>query len=486
MFNTIEFKRKFSRNFYKSERMQLSEMKFGLLPLESKRGALYPTVRSFGKFNETLNGSYNFTPKGGAATIARLIGRFNPYSTYDIEVKKFPDGASVGILVRADNELISYAKREGDMLGFYYRLNGEEKRFGEFKSRGVDRILFTYHEGVYVDAYVQLGGVIHPVAYANIPECLTLKKESVFNSADASLYIESELKVTVGEVDNYLDCGIMQADVKPVKYENGDVLIKDGKIFLTYTSRFENEMMQQIASYKLSTAEFKLEGALLFDVGDDLWCGDVATSLMYDRCANVWRLWTCLFSHEHTLAYAEFENEPLYGINVIDVKQVAPTDDIYTFGGISGDEDPDFIYVKEERCWYLTICRSAENKKYRYFLFKSDRPDSGFEYVARYEDESEVTGGRFANYNGKTYFVFGRAFSEMSKYVCCSVPDMKKMGELKCDHPDGGFRGWGTVFEIPCGTRKKLLWVTFDRTLGSSYNWSYGNFYFYESATEKI
>lgn len=485
MIHTIDFKRKFSRNFYKSERMPLSEMKFGLLPLESKRGALYPTVRCEGKFSETLNGSYNFSPKGGAAKIARLIGRFNPYSTYDIEVKKFPDGASVGILVSADNELLSYAKREGDTLGFYYRLNGVEKRFGEAGARGVERILFTYHAGIWLDAYVQRGGVIHPVAYANIPECVTLKKESVFISADASLYIESELKVTVGEVDNYLDCGIMQADVKPVKYENGDVLIKDGKIFLTYTSRFENEMMQQIASYKLSTAEFKLEGALLFDAGDDLWCGDVATSLMYDRCANVWRLWTCLFSHGHTLAYAEFENEPLYGINVIDVKQVEPTDDRCSFGGRHGDEDPDFMYDKETGTWYFTVCRAAEDRKYRYYLFKSNRPDAGYEFVSRNEPDPEVTGGRFANYNGKTYFVFGRSFKEMSKYVCCAVPTLEKLGELKCNHPDGGFRGWGSVFEIPCGTRKRLLWVTFDRTLGSSYNWSYGNFYFYESITEK-
>lgn len=465
--------------------MQLSEMKFGLLPLESARGALYPIIQSSGKFSETLNGSYNFNPRG-EASVARLIGMFNPYSTYDIAVSKYPDGAKVGILVRADNELLVYAKREEDILGFFYRLNGIEKRFGEFKARGVERLLFTYHAGVWVDAYVEVDGVIHPVAFANIPECITLKKESVFISADASLYIESSAKVTVGEVDNYLDCGIMQADVKPVKYENGDVLIENGKIYLTYTSRFENEMMQQIASYKLSTAEFKLEGALLFDAGDDLWCGDVATSLMYDRNAKIWRLWTCLFSHGHTLAYSEFENEPLHGINVIDVKQVTPVEDDRAFGGMPGDEDPDFMYDKENDCWYFTVCRAAENRKYRYYLFKSNRADSGYEFVSRYEGEPEVTGGRFVNYNGVTYFVFGRAFSEMSKYVCCSVPDLEKLGDLKCNHPDGGFRGWGTVFEIPCGTRKKLLWVTFDRTLGSSYNWSYGNFYFYESVTEKI
>ena len=80
-------------------------------------------------------------------------------------------------------------------------------------------------------------------------------------------------------------------------------------------------------------------------------------------------------------------------------------------------------------------------------------------------------------------FVFGRSFSEMSKYDICEFPSLRKTGELKCNHPDGGFRGWGSVMEIPCGTRKRLLWATFDRTRGSDYNWSYGNLYFFESDT---
>jgi len=93
------------------------------------------------------------------------------------------------------------------------------------------------------------------------------------------MYVETEREISVRSVQNYLDCGIMQADIKPVKLENGEALVENGKIYLTYTSRFEEQMMQQIASYKLSTGELALEGALLFDCGDGAWCGDVATTL---------------------------------------------------------------------------------------------------------------------------------------------------------------------------------------------------------------
>jgi predicted nucleotidyltransferase len=62
---------------------------------------------------------------------------------------------------------------------------------------------------------------------------------------------------------------------------------------------------------------------------------------------------------------------------------------------------------------------------------------------------------------------------------------LRSMTDAEFDFDDGGFRGWGSVFEIPCGTRKRLLWVTFDRTRGSNYNWSYGNVYVYESETFK-
>ena len=245
-------------------------------------------------------------------------------------------------------------------------------------------------------------------------------------------------------------------------------------------------MMQQIASYKLSTGELELVGALLFDCGDGRWCSDVASSLIYDRNAKLWRLWMCTFSHGHARAYSEASNDLRFGINVIDVTMPSATTDTESFGRIFGDEDPDLYYDVKSGEWYLAVCRTDPKiKKYRYYLFKSKSPNENFEFVACTEDSIETTGGSFVRVGDEMYFVFGRSFSETAKYDCYSLPDFEKLGELKCNYNDGGFRGWGSVFEIPCGTRKRLLWATFDRTRGSSYNWSYGNLYFYESKSYK-
>ena len=41
----------------------------------------------------------------------------------------------------------------------------------------------------------------------------------------------------------------------------------------------------------------------------------------------------------------------------------------------------------------------------------------------------------------------------------------------------------GLADKIPCGTRCRLVWLTFDRHNGSAWNWSYGNLYVYDSGT---
>ena len=49
------------------------------------------------------------------------------------------------------------------------------------------------------------------------------------------------------------------------------------------------------------------------------------------------------------------------------------------------------------------------------------------------------------------------------------------------DHPDGRFRGWGTVMPLRLGSRTRYFWLTFDRHGGSDYTWSYGNLYGFEA-----
>jgi len=490
MLREVNFERKFSRNLYKSERLMLSQMRFGELPLKTARGDIYPSLLSAGEFDEYCRGArYHFVPTANGGESVRLIGRFNPYSTYDIATEKLPRGSKFGVRITwKGGELRIFAVMKDTTAALFYRIGDKQQQFGECAFAEGMRLMVTFHMGRYIEVYTQCGDVIAHAADVTLAECDCLIEEAVFSSSDAALYVGGTSPITIAGVDNYLDCGIMQADIRPVKYENGEVLIENGTMYFTYSARFESHCMQQIMSYRLSTCEIKLIGAMLFDCGDGRWCDDVATSLICDRTASMWRIWMCAFSHVHVLGYGETANDPRFGINVIDVKPLDFVDSDLKFGGWKQDEDPDLYYDKSTGYWYLAICRSdpAVNK-YRYYLFRSHRPDSGFEYVSRSDDSLEATGGSFVKFNNKIYFVFGRAFRETSKYDVCEFPSLRKLGELKCNHIDGGFRGWGSVFEIPCGTRKRLLWATFDRTLGGkNWGWSYGNLYFYESPTMKI
>ena len=72
----------------------------------------------------------------------------------------------------------------------------------------------------------------------------------------------------------------------------------------------------------------------------------------------------------------------------------------------------------------------------------------------------------------------GNNFNARSEYRIYSKDGMR---EAKFRYPDGGFRGWVCVIPVTLGDRKRYFWLTFDRHNGSSYNWSYGNFYCFEA-----
>lgn len=251
-----------------------------------------------------------------------------------------------------------------------------------------------------------------------------------------------------------------------------------------------------------------MEGAMFFDVGDGYWCADVASSVIYDRERGRYIIWMCSFSHGHILARGEALGDIRHGINVIDVKLMdtelsrpgqlgdgtnvgielgggkAELTDDCAFLGKYGDEDPDIYYDAERKMWYLTVCRRSERHAdggYEYFRFASSSPLDGYSFISRTGGHNE-TGGSTVRFGSKRYFICGAEFSERARYNVYDADDLSVRGTLSCDWDDGGFRGWGTVIPVPCGSRMRYLWLTFDRHLGSEiYNWSYGNIYVYEA-----
>ena len=159
---------------------------------------------------------------------------------------------------------------------------------------------------------------------------------------------------------------------------------------------------------------------------------------------------------------------------------VAELDDDTLWLAKTGDEDPDFTYDRERGKWYMTICRSVKGAGYRYFLFESDEPFSGYRHVCHTES-GENTGGLMVRIRGRRALVCGSDFKARAEYRVYPLGDFSHFQRLTCDFDDGGFRGWGSLMLVPCGNRTKYVWMTFDRHNGSDYNWSYGNLYAYEA-----
>ena len=162
------------------------------------------------------------------------------------------------------------------------------------------------------------------------------------------------------------------------------------------------------------------------------------------------------------------------------VASVAELDDDTLWLAKTGDEDPDFTYDRERGKWYMTICRSVKGAGYRYFLFESDEPFSGYRHVCHTES-GENTGGLMVRIRGRRALVCGSDFKARAEYRVYPLGDFSHFQRLMCDFDDGGFRGWGSLMPVPCGNRTKYVWMTFDRHNGSDYNWSYGNLYAYEA-----
>jgi|GEM_PF-786308 len=524
----MKFRRKFSVNPYKTMRLPLGEMSFYKDWLHTDRGDPYPVTWGAADApltEKTADGSLDVTGEGARA---RLLGQHFPYASYEVTIDAL-ESASVGFMIyAAPGGTSKYTEETSPRLAVFLRREGEEVRIGHWLivggvSRGevLDEKTYPYAAGMRfsltfrssrcVDVYLDAGRRPVPCLTLTLPEIAKMPHYGTFVNAAASLYYDLRPRrghVRTSQVRFYLDGGISHADMKPIRYEDGMPILSDGKLFLTMSSRTEAGGFQSILSWNPSTCEFKMEGALFFDCGDGYWCSDVAASILYHRERHEWLMWAVAFSHGHVLMHGTSIADPRYGINVIDMTTMeteaqheAAADavgaDFGAYGSAktatlsddrlwlakSGDEDPDFLYDRDTGRWYMTICRLVEEngrKKYRYFLYESDEPFSGYRFLSHSRD-GETTGGSMIRVGGRLYFTCGSRFDARAQYDIYELPDFSTHRQILCDFDDGGFRGWGTVIPVPCGSRTKYMWITFDRHNGGVGNWTYGNLYVYEA-----
>lgn len=479
-FYEYEFKRKFSCCLYKNLRLPLGEAEFSQNIERTERGDKYPLIYSQGEYTEESgNGKYKLESENGE--ICRLMGEFVPMAAYEIIIGSLWGKCGFAFINDKTHIKITVEKENN---GYYlcFTENGCEERF-ELNDFNESEIVFSVqNRREFFDVYLKVNGFVKFITTftaSSFSDCLY---ESVFSNTKACFYAKGN--VIIKKASFFMDSGVSQADIRAVKYENGEVLNENGKMYFTLSVRLESGGYQAVVSWVPGTEKFEIVGALFFDVGDGQWCGDVATSLVYDRKSSEWLLWVCSFSHGHILGRAIMDSDPRFGRNVIDIrlmdKQTENNDDA-AFLGKTGDEDPDLIYDEKNGLWYLAICRVSDiNGKYCYHFFESVNPLDGFRFIGKGVCGSE-TGGSFVRLNGEIYFVCGNGFEITSEYRVYKFGEFDKFNLIKCDYPDGGFRGWGTVFGFNAATRQRIYFMTFDRHLGSDFNWSYGNLYCFEA-----
>ncbi len=481
-FSDMIFRRKFSLNLRKNLKVPLSSMTFTSDFTNTVRGDLYPIISSVGDVTERVAGAaYTVLSKNGS--IERLMSSFFPFATYRMDI--LHSNGTAGFVfaapdVRAE---ITFERGAWESAIVVSHNDGEERILLEREMPNSFSLIATARPGFF-DLYIGEDKNIEFIASVSVPSFKDSCRESFYQRAKTHIKLSGN--ITLESAESYVDCGIGQADVRPFRYENGDIIIENGRIFIAFSVRMESGGYQGVLSWIPGTADFQMTGAIFYSVGDGFIHGDVATAYVFDRREKRWHLWQRCAAAGHVPAYATFTADVRYGINVVDVKPLpmmtAENLDDRKLLGKKGDEDPDFIYDEKRGKWLLALCRVIEEtNKYQYCFFESDKPDSGYEFIGQ-GPAGDETGGSIVRLEDKLYFVCGNDFTSTSSYRVYEWGKFDTFTNLNADYPDGGFRGWGTVMPIDFGTRRRYFWLTFDRKLMSStYNWSYGNLYCFEA-----
>lgn len=521
LLENMQFRRKFAVNLYKNLKLKLCDMNFYKNWINETEGNPYPIYYDTAdyKSSEIINKNmYTISNTSGDKSQARrFVGRLFPYASYSLTVNEqtySTYGCRIGFnfVFNSDGTSNYTETKQVDILLVKTSTGKINLMYEIFLGRTSQGIVtlnpeqLEYKENMKLVVTIRGNKFDVYIDYNDNPEFVgTISNDEINYNKHygtwqvARVFLKWRLgnneSVTISSCQSYMDCGICQADIRPIKYENGMPLISDGKLFLLMSSRFQADSYQAIISYTIGTCEFNLEGALFFDYGDGYWQNDIASSVIYNRTTKEWLIWTVAFNKGHILAYGKAKSDIRHGINVIDMtlmdiedkdenNQASLSDDTI-FKAKYGDEDPDFMFDEEERKWKMIICRLSYNNEgadygYRYFLFESDNPFTDYKFIGKTADGSH-TGGNFVKVGGILYLVCGSCSDLTSRYYSYRLPNLDEKTQVFQDLQDGGFRGWGTIIPVPVGNRTQYLWFTFDRANGSDYTWSYGNVYLYES-----
>ena len=476
--NDMTFVRQsFVRNFYNSQKV-MSQINMEGTELFLKNSANIVVERSTVAPKLTQDGRTLLIGAGNEGSSAILrVGAFHPYLGYEVTFSEVGKGEEVGIAFYPNNgkgEVVKTIYREGKIISVLEQ-NGEEKILAEAateKSKSISlRVQYTgmrFHIFRLYDNGV--AKLLYSVAHDKraIDSCIK-------DSFGVYVSLPKNGEVVLHKAQSILSCGTGQADPQIVQNTDGTPLIRDGKLYVCFTTRgFEQirDSYQGVYSLDIDSYELKLEGALFFGKDDGKIYGFHATKVVYDEAKGEYLVMTTTHADTHILAYCSTKSDILHGMHFLECKELDFPHN-YSRAKHKGTEDPDFFYDSEAKKWRLAYC-AMKNKSWTTFLCESENWNGPYEMIAE-SPKNNNTGLRITTVGGRRYVLSG---GPGTTYYIYDYPTLRYEGTFQQQYANGGFRGWPTIVPIPYGNYERYLWITFDRGAQTG-RYSYGTLYFY-------
>ncbi|MBQ7050077.1 MAG: hypothetical protein IJN87_05545, partial [Firmicutes bacterium] len=246
---------------YKNLKLSLCEMTFTKDFVSDIRGDLYPILDKSPDCIEHITQNSYLLEQG---SIQRYMGQFFPYATYEVTFETEVGKVGLGFKLPECEAKVLYQQgqiclKTGDQI---------EQTELPCTNSGPQTLIVTCRPG-YFDVYWLVNGAASFVHTFRVPDFADSNLQSSFEQGHVSLCAAGAAKVTAA--CGYIDSGVSQADYRPIRYENGEIMIEQGKIYFTGSIRMQAQGFQGVFSWVPGTSQIELVGAMFFDCGDGKW-----------------------------------------------------------------------------------------------------------------------------------------------------------------------------------------------------------------------
>lgn len=230
-----QFRRLFSKTMYKNLHLPLWELTFTKDFVDGAHGDMYPVVAKSTDCAEMVANNRYILETG---SVSRMAGAFFPYATYEMTFR-----GTCGFSFRLSKGTAAIVCRQ-DSVEFTCE---KDKQIVPCSVSKDDRtMLVTCRPGAF-DVYFAENGKPVLLQTFTAETFADSNLQAVFQTAFVCVSAEGSAEILSAR--SYMDCGISQADMRPIRYENGDVMVENGKVYLSATVRMEAGSYQGIFSW---------------------------------------------------------------------------------------------------------------------------------------------------------------------------------------------------------------------------------------------